>query len=162
MLQHSEYFQICDLPLAIMDARSFSPDDQVLNYLHFNFLFMIFHNLNGGIIHNPLQKWYYYSHQKTNEVLVFHQYSKVRVDEVTCKVISLYHCFRASSMPILTQPFKIRIVLKRLNQECLLNLELLYIFKPFLQLNTYVALIVISNDFVTSSWNVFFYQTVAL
>jgi len=67
---------ICDLPLAVMDASTFSSEYQVLNYAHFNFIFMNFHNLNAGIISNPKQKWYYYSQQKTNEVLVFHQYTK--------------------------------------------------------------------------------------
>jgi len=68
--------QICDLPLAIMDARTFEPENQILYYLHINFLFMTFHNLNGAISYNPNQKWYYYSQQTTKEVLVFHQYTK--------------------------------------------------------------------------------------
>jgi len=68
--------QICDLPLAIMDARTFEPENQILYYLHLNFLFMIFDNLNGAISYNPNQKWYYYARQTTREVLVFHQYTK--------------------------------------------------------------------------------------
>jgi len=67
---------ICDKPLAVMDASSFKKEDQRASESHVNFLFFIFHNLGGGIAHNPAQKWYYYSHQKTTEVLVFHQYSK--------------------------------------------------------------------------------------
>jgi len=59
-----------------MDARSFKKEDQRQNELHMNFGSFIFHNLAGGIVHNPSQKWYYHSLQKTTEVLVFHQYSK--------------------------------------------------------------------------------------
>ena len=65
------------MPLAVMDASTFKTADQILNYIHINFIAFTFHNLNGGITHSPDQKWYYYPHQKTNEVLVFHQYSKV-------------------------------------------------------------------------------------
>jgi len=68
--------QICDLPLAIMDARTFEPGNQILYYVHFNFLFMTIDNLNGAISYNPNQKWYYYARQTTREVLVFHQYTK--------------------------------------------------------------------------------------
>ena len=65
-----------------MDARTFEPENQILYYLHLNFLFMTFDNLNGAISYNPNQKWYYYSRQTTKEVLVFHQYTKVIFEEV--------------------------------------------------------------------------------
>jgi len=67
---------ICDKPLAVMDASSFKKEDQRASETHVNFLFFTYHALAGGIAHNPAQKWYYFSHQKTTEVLVFHQYSK--------------------------------------------------------------------------------------
>jgi len=67
---------ICDKPLAVMDARSFKKEDEKPIKSHVNFIFFTFHNVAGGIVHNPDQKWYYFSHQKTTEVLIFHQYSK--------------------------------------------------------------------------------------
>ena len=60
-----------------MDARTFKKENEVENRLHINFLAFVFHNLNGGIIFDTIQRWYYYSMQTTKEVLVFHQYSKV-------------------------------------------------------------------------------------
>ena len=75
-----------------MDASSFKKEDQRASESHVNFLFFIFHNLGGAIAHNPAQKWYYYSHQKTTEVLVFHQYSKVKnkiLNEILIKIFFL-------------------------------------------------------------------------
>ena len=60
-----------------MDARTFEPKNQILNYLHINMIAFIYNNLNGGITFSPTQKWFYYSRQTPLEVLVFHQYSKV-------------------------------------------------------------------------------------
>ena len=60
-----------------MDARTFEPKNQILNYLHINMIAFIYNNLNGGITFSPTQKWFYYSRQTPQEVLVFHQYSKV-------------------------------------------------------------------------------------
>lgn len=68
--------QICDYPLALMDARTFEPKNQILNYLHINMIAFIYNNLNGGITFSPTQKWFYYSRQTPLEVLVFHQYTK--------------------------------------------------------------------------------------
>eukprot|EP00092_Neocalanus_flemingeri_P067682 GFUD01082642.1.p1 GENE.GFUD01082642.1~~GFUD01082642.1.p1 ORF type:complete len:347 (-),score=78.13 GFUD01082642.1:9-1049(-) len=68
---------VCDYPLAVMDARTFYPDNQSPNKLHINFGVM-FHNLNGAISYSPDQKWYYYPFQTPREVLIFHQYSKGR------------------------------------------------------------------------------------
>ena len=67
---------VCDHPLAVMDARTFHPDNQSPNNLHLGFGFFTFNNLNGAISYSPDQKWFYYSFQTTKEVLVFHHYSK--------------------------------------------------------------------------------------
>ena len=66
-----------DYPLAVMDARTFQPENQILYNLHINMIFTKYNTLSAAISHNPNQKWYYYSKQSTSEVLVFHQYSKV-------------------------------------------------------------------------------------
>ena len=73
--------QIMDYPLAVMDARTFSKENEVPNNLHMNFGFFTFHNLGAVISHDPKQKWYYYSKQNTKEVLVFHQYTKVSLNK---------------------------------------------------------------------------------
>ena len=70
--------EICDFPLAVMDARTFEPEHQLINKLHLNLGIFTFHNLNGAISYCPTQKWFYYSFQTTRQVLVFHQYSKGR------------------------------------------------------------------------------------
>ena len=69
--------KVCDYPLAVMDARTFKPDNQVPYELHINFIAGIFHNLNGAISFSPDQQWYYFARQSTQEVLIFHQYTKV-------------------------------------------------------------------------------------
>lgn len=69
---------VCDHPLAVMDAATFSPQQESLYPIHINFGFFTLHNLNGGIRHRENQKWYYYPFQKESEVLVFTQYSKDR------------------------------------------------------------------------------------
>jgi len=69
--------KVCDYPLAIMDARTFQPENLSQNKLHIQFMpGFTFHNLNGAISYDEDQKWYYYSHQTPMEVLIFHQYSK--------------------------------------------------------------------------------------
>ena len=86
--------QICDFPFAVMDARTFAPEDQIPNHLHINFLAFVFNNLNGAVSHNPEQRWYYYAMQRTSEVLVFHHYTKVRNNICirTCfnKILNIY------------------------------------------------------------------------
>ena len=69
--------KVCDYPLALMDARTFQPENMSPNKLHLQ-LFPGFtvHNLNGAISYDEDQKWYYYSYQTPLEVLIFHQYSK--------------------------------------------------------------------------------------
>ena len=69
---------ICDHPLAVMDARSFSEENLLPLKLHINFLVANINNLNGAITYNPEQKWAYYPFQSKDEVLVFHQYTKGR------------------------------------------------------------------------------------
>jgi len=68
--------EICDYPLAVMDAQTFRREEQIRYHLHMNTIFNTFNNLNAAIRHHPDQRWYYYSRQTTSEVLVFHQYSK--------------------------------------------------------------------------------------
>jgi len=69
---------VCDHPLAVMDARTFAKDHEVLYPIHINFGFFVLHNLNGAIHHHDDQRWYYYPFQNESEVLVFTQYSKDR------------------------------------------------------------------------------------
>ena len=76
---------VCDFPLAVVDASTFSRENQIENHLHMNFIFKEAHNLNGGVSYNPDQKWYYYPHQTSRDVLIFHQYSKVKC--LTVKII---------------------------------------------------------------------------
>ena len=71
--------EVCDYPLAVMDARTFKPENQIPYELHINFVADIFHNLNGAISYSPDQSWYYYSRQTTKEVLIFHQFTKVNL-----------------------------------------------------------------------------------
>jgi len=66
---------VCDHPLAVMDGKTFHPDNQTPNYLHMNLLYFTFHNFNGAISYSPDQKWFYYPFQTTKEVLIFHHYS---------------------------------------------------------------------------------------
>merc|ERR1711983_5919 len=68
--------QICDKPLAVMDARTFTKENEVHFGTHINFVAFMFHSLGAGIIFDTMQQWYYYSLQTTKEVLVFHQYTK--------------------------------------------------------------------------------------
>jgi len=69
--------KVCDYPLAVMDSRTFHPDNLSQNKLHITFWpGVTFHNLNGAISHDKDQRWYYYSYQTPREVLIFHQYSK--------------------------------------------------------------------------------------
>ena len=60
-----------------MDARTFKKEEHIKNKLHVNLVVATYNSLPAAIAYNPDQKWYYYSSQKTNEVLVFHQYTKV-------------------------------------------------------------------------------------
>ena len=69
--------KVCDYPLALMDARTFKPENLAKNKVHVNIMPGInFHSLGGAISFNEEQKWYYYSNQTPLEVLIFHQYSK--------------------------------------------------------------------------------------
>ena len=69
--------KVCDYPLAVMDTRTFHPNNLAKNRFHLTFMPGItLHNLNGAVSHDKDQRWYYYSYQTTREVLVFHHYSK--------------------------------------------------------------------------------------
>ena len=71
--------EVCDYPLAVMDARTFKPENQIPHELHIDFIVGLFHNLNAAISYSPDQSWYYYSRQSTTEVLIFHQFTKVNI-----------------------------------------------------------------------------------
>ena len=100
--------QVMDYPLAVMDASTFEPENQILYGLHMNLGFLAYNNLNGAISYNPAQKWYYFSKQSTTEVLVFHQYSKV-VSVQFDPSLDMTVC-RGSGGPILTPPSSTRTV----------------------------------------------------
>ena len=78
LIQTSTY-QVCDYPLAVMDASTFYERNQIVYNLHLNLIFAVWNSLSSVISYNPEQKWYYYSNQNTKEVLVFHQYSKIKL-----------------------------------------------------------------------------------
>jgi hypothetical protein len=68
---------VCDYPLTVMDAKTFSPDQEALKMLHMNFGGVSdLHFVNGGVRYNSSQRWYYYPFQKESEVLVFTHYTK--------------------------------------------------------------------------------------
>lgn len=69
---------VCDKPLLLMDASTFSADEERPYEVHIDFMVANLHNLNGAITYSPRQKLYYYPFQTTREVLVFHQYSRGR------------------------------------------------------------------------------------
>jgi len=68
--------KVCDHPLAVMDARTYHPEHERPYQLHIDFLAFTFHNLNGAIVHDAEQQWWYYSFQTTEEVLIFTQYTR--------------------------------------------------------------------------------------
>ena len=68
--------KVCDFPLAVVDARTLRAEDQALNKLHFGLGFTTIHILGGLVHYDPRHEWAYFPFQSTNEVLVFHQYSK--------------------------------------------------------------------------------------
>lgn len=69
---------VCNHPLAVMDARTFSTDQEALHPIHIDFGAVKFHNLNGAIRYHDSQQWYYFPSQTNSEVLVFTQYSRDR------------------------------------------------------------------------------------
>lgn len=69
---------VCDKPLAVIDASTFKEEQQRPMGIHINLMAFTVHNLNGAIVHDPAQRFYYYPFQTTREVLVFHQFSRDR------------------------------------------------------------------------------------
>jgi len=78
---------VCDHPLAIMDARTFSPDDERALGLHLGLInFYLFEKLHfvmerihlmiSQIVHRASHRWYYYPMQQTDEVLLFTHYTR--------------------------------------------------------------------------------------
>merc|ERR1712232_295474 len=68
---------VCDYPLAVMDARSFHPEDERLISSRVNLWPLLqLHHLAGGVVHNPKHRWHYYPFQEEDEVLVFTQHTK--------------------------------------------------------------------------------------
>ena len=68
--------KVCDWPLAVLDASTFDAEHSTPSRYSINFGLFTVHNLGGGILYYPDQKWYYYSFQSDKEVLVFHHYSR--------------------------------------------------------------------------------------
>jgi len=70
---------VCRNSLAVMDARTFEPEDHVNNELHMYFdmfgLLKIFTALGGVLKYAPGHQWYYFSHQTIDEVFLFTQWS---------------------------------------------------------------------------------------
>eukprot|EP00797_Seminavis_robusta_P000769 Sro1049_g235370.2 (231) ;mRNA; r:12770-13462 len=67
---------VYDHPFAMMDARTFHPENEVQQPVHFDIGLFKLHNLNGAFTYHEGQRWYYYSNQVETEVAVFTHYSK--------------------------------------------------------------------------------------
>lgn len=68
---------ICDHPLAMASAATFQQEKIRNHEVHFEFWpFRDLHTLSGGIVYDESLKWYYYSFQKDDEVLLFTQFTK--------------------------------------------------------------------------------------
>jgi len=68
---------ICDHPLAVASAATFQEDGIRNHEVHFEFWpFKSLHTLSGGIVYNESLKWYYYSFQGDDEVLLFTQFTR--------------------------------------------------------------------------------------
>ena len=67
---------VCDRPLIVMDARSGSPNDTTTVETHTYIPGKLTHHMSSLISYNEAHEWYYYPYQKSNEVLVWHHYSK--------------------------------------------------------------------------------------
>jgi len=69
---------VCDRPLAVVDIDTVQTEDFKPLEVHLNYFLKIVHVLSGFVGYRPEHKWYYYSYQKPNEVLLFHQYMRSR------------------------------------------------------------------------------------
>ena len=96
--------EVCDYPLAVMDAATFKPENQIPYELHINFIVGLFHNLNSAISYSPDQSWYYYSRQSTTEVLIFHQFTKVNIISIKYFSLNSKKKCRESGWRTLTPP----------------------------------------------------------
>ena len=69
---------VCDMPLAVMDSSSSTSDDAITIVKLTNEFQSktLRHQLIPLVNYEPKQRWYYYSYQKPNEMLLFHQYSR--------------------------------------------------------------------------------------
>jgi hypothetical protein len=68
---------ICDHPLAMASAATFQAEKIRNHEVHFEFWpFKDLHTLSGGIVYDESLKWYYYSFQEDDEVLLFTQFTK--------------------------------------------------------------------------------------
>jgi len=95
---------VCDHPLAIMDARTFSPDDERPLGLHVKFFRFSFktlkvyilaaHSVISNIVHRASQRWWYYSMQRTDEVLVFTHYTRGKHFATPHGTFTNPHCTR--------------------------------------------------------------------
>jgi len=69
---------VCDYPLAVADAQSFSYGKERPLFVHIKVGPYTYHGASARPIYDMEQKWYYYSLQTGNEVMIFTQYSKGR------------------------------------------------------------------------------------
>ena len=69
---------VCDRPLAVVDISTVKKEDFKPLEVHLNYFVKMVHILSGFLSFNPTSKWYYYSYQKPDEVLLFHQFLRSR------------------------------------------------------------------------------------
>lgn len=70
---------VCDRPLAVVDISTVYQEDFKPLKVHLNGYFTKAVNILSGLLnYRAGHKWYYYSYQKPDEVLLFHQYLRSR------------------------------------------------------------------------------------
>lgn len=69
---------VCDRPLAVVDISTVKKEDFKATSAHLSYFVRVVHVLSSFIGYRPEQEWYYYSYQKPDEVLLFHQYHSTR------------------------------------------------------------------------------------
>lgn len=65
-----------DSPLAVMDASSFTPEDECPTFHHFIAKNVVYHQVLGRIKHNPNHRWYYFPSMTVDEFLLLTHYDK--------------------------------------------------------------------------------------